>query len=277
MKKISDNVSIIEMKRHIQSNEKENPVIFIRNCQKLLWDEVYNYLNSKIFSHCLVTGNPGIGKTRSMSYLLKILLEKGNTIIYEARKNDIIFIFLPQEDKKYKVWSCPLESFKHASCSLFNDEKNYYLIDPNEPKDPFQCDAHTVLCASSNIHHYKEFIKRDKTKSFCMPIWKKNELWDVKDYFKIQESIFEERYLKFGGRIRYIYGEEQNIIWMKIITAIGSLSFETLIQALTSPNYLDQSTTGISSFLFIYDVVESKLKYKYEMTIENCKTIGKKS
>ena len=62
------------MTTFIQSNEKKSCDIFIRECQIELWEEVFRYLESNEDSHSVVTGNPGIGKSRSMSYFLKLLL-----------------------------------------------------------------------------------------------------------------------------------------------------------------------------------------------------------
>ena len=41
-----------------------------------------------------------------MAYFLKLLLQKGKTVIYEARKDDVAFAFIPHKRGGYRVWMC---------------------------------------------------------------------------------------------------------------------------------------------------------------------------
>ena len=121
-----------------------------------------------------------------MSYFLKLLLSKKKPVFYEIKKDKTAIAFIPQNDGSYKVWS--VMNFQPQSCSLLKNSNNYYLIDPDLPEQIVNVSAHTVLCASPNKFHYKEFIKRDGNFSWCMPVWKKEELKALKPYFKTNDK-----------------------------------------------------------------------------------------
>jgi hypothetical protein len=172
--------------------------------KKELWNQVLDYLESNEDTHAIVTGNPGIGKSRSMSYFLRLLLQKKKIVVYEAKKDIVAYIFIPQEDG-YKVWSC--KYFRPQSCAHLENPDNYYLIDPGTPSNPANVMSHTVLCASPNISHFKEFQKENAL-LWLMPTWKKEELKILQNEIEINGSClsddeFEKRYKMFGGRIRY--------------------------------------------------------------------------
>ena len=266
-------VKKIEMKTWLQSNEKRSPNIFCRNSQKELWNEVLDYLESEEDTHAIVTGNPGIGKSRSMSYLLRLLLQKKKIIVYEVKKDEAAHIFMPQEDGSYKVWSC--EYFRPSACSHLKNPDNYYLIDPDTPSSPTNVVSHTVLCASPNISHYKEFQKRPGVLLWLMPTWKKEELKCLQNELEIngyclEDDEFEKRYKMFGGRIRYIYCalEEYDKYFMHLENSIEDLKLDQLIKGL-SHQVIDvrQSKEEGPSMLFAYDV--SGTVGHYRMTSQN--------
>ena len=85
-------------------------------------------------SNAVVTGSPGTGKKRSMTYLLQLLL-KDEQLVIEARKDRKVFAFIPARehggnDRKYHVFSTHLDDYKAGYCAALANENNYYLIDP---------------------------------------------------------------------------------------------------------------------------------------------------
>jgi hypothetical protein len=123
----------------------------------------------------IITGNPGIGKSRSMNYFLKLLLEKQKTVVYEVRKERTVYAFIPQEKGEYTVWRCSLP-WNPNSCPILDNSDNYYLIDPSTAEQIVEVASNTVLVASDlNEKIYKEVAKGGSLK-WIMPIWKKGEL-----------------------------------------------------------------------------------------------------
>jgi len=108
-----------------------------------------------------------------------------------------------------------------------------------------------------------------------MPVWNKAELNVVrKDGNFLNEIEFENRYTVFGGRIRFIFTDDQ--LKLKYFddfnVAINSLEFDVLKQALKQTIDIDQSqsTYKVSSMIFIYDVLATTTnKYKYLKIVGN--------
>jgi hypothetical protein len=92
---LGDGVEMIKLNTWLQSNENLLPILFTGEHSRALWDKVYNYLCETPSSHVVVTGNPGIGKSRSMTYLLRKLLMEHKPVVYEARKDEVVFAFVP--------------------------------------------------------------------------------------------------------------------------------------------------------------------------------------
>jgi heat shock protein HspQ len=266
---LGDQVKKIEMKSWLQNNEKRSPNIFCRNSQKQLWNEVLDYLESYEDTHAIVTGNPGIGKSRSMSYLLRLLLQKKKIFVYESKKDKVAHIFMPQEDNSYKVWSC--EGFRPESCAHLKNPDNYYLIDPCTPSNPVSVLSHTVLCASPNISHYMDFQKTLGVHVWLMPTWKKEELKCLQNEIEVEPGIFlsndefEKRYQLFGGKIRYIYcdSDDYQKFSMYLHDSVEELDLDQLSMGLSNRVvYVNQSKEKGPSMLFSYDLSETCENYK---------------
>jgi hypothetical protein len=109
----------------------------------------------------LSSGNPGIGKSRSLNWFLKLLMKNGKKFIYEARKDNIVYAFLPNKES-YDTWEVSYSDFKINRCSILQNRNNYYIIDPSmPPKPPYCVSAKTILCAPPNKEHYRSWIKDD--------------------------------------------------------------------------------------------------------------------
>jgi hypothetical protein len=236
-----------------------------KECQRELWNEVYMYLEANLHSkHAVVTGTPGIGKIRSMTYFLRLLLQKGKTVIFEARKEQKAFAFIPpsghQRTSKYKVWRCDLSSFVPSSCTVLMNSNHYYLIDPDLPAQIVSVFAHTVLAASTERAHFKEFQK--VAIKWLMPIWRKDELKVLQNYIKIEgatldDNEFETRFMNFGGIFRYIYTGCIKCLqyYDDLKNSVARLEFEILMKAL-SPHGVDvDAEQGAPNMVFVYDIL----------------------
>jgi hypothetical protein len=232
-------VKKIEMKTFLQNNEFGSPNIFLNNSQKELWNQVLDYFESKEDTHSVVIGNPGIGKSRSMSYFLRLLLQKKKIVVYESKKDVTAHIFIPQEDGNYKVWSCT--NFSIYACAHLKNPDNYYLIDSNMPSDPKISMSHTLLCTSTNISQYHEFQKRGGTIIWLMPTWKKEEskclqkeIEAGKNY--LSDDEFEKRFTIFGGKIGYIFCSTHKFSYwlMCLYNSTSRITFDQLMIAFSN-------------------------------------------
>jgi hypothetical protein len=227
------------LKSFLQENEKSSRNLYTRESQRKLWNEVFSYSEEKEGNGVIVLGNPGIGKSRSMTYLLKILLENKKQIIYEARKDRILYSFIPKDDGSYEVFSLSLKEFDPIKCEILKNPNSYYLIDPDLPQSITNVPAHKILAASPQKAHYHEFQKTPGTDIMWMKSWNKEELKVLQNKIKIDSKFlndqeFNERYFYFGGRIRFIFANkiDYDKYFIHLIEALKNLTFDNLINTL---------------------------------------------
>jgi len=91
---------VIKLKNWLQLNEESSPDLYLRKCQMELWNLVIECLE-KDFKNARVVGSPGIGKSRSLTYLLMCLLKRRKKIVYEARKDNEVYVFWPTGESDY--------------------------------------------------------------------------------------------------------------------------------------------------------------------------------
>ncbi|KAL6066770.1 Death domain-containing protein [Balamuthia mandrillaris] len=121
------------------------------------------------------SGNPGIGKSWFLNYTLWRLLQQKKTVLVESVAREKVWLF-----KEGQVQEASLENTKQI-VELFqtveNDTDAWYLFDPcgDIPREPKQMLPFTVVAASPNPQHYKQFYKRTRNKYYT-PCWPWEEL-----------------------------------------------------------------------------------------------------
>jgi len=196
----------------VSVEEKKSEPLFTRKHSRAVWDHVYSYLTTVDDSRVIVTGNPGIGNTRSMTYLLKKLLETGKFVVYYAGKITTAFAFAPigvdgvHGKPLYKAWKS--DTFLPHICSALQNPDSYFLIDPAEQAGELPLvQAHTCIAASPNIEFFKGLQKaKQELHNVFLPIWTAEEVTVM--YKKLTElkavhesitaEVFATRLRKFG-------------------------------------------------------------------------------
>ena len=119
-----------------------------------------------------VVGQAGIGKTRGgLAYNLQLLLWRGEAVMRVGYKDEMVFLFLPDEHGVYKVWRTGSSTWSDSE--LAKDARTYVLIDPPEAagavyKDSPRC--HVIKYASNNAaKHYKNWEKDGMLLVTAMP------------------------------------------------------------------------------------------------------------
>ena len=267
----------IKMTTYLQSREELSKDIFTRPSQRNVWNEVYKYLKTGNKTHSIVSGNPGIGKSRSMAYFLRLLLKDRKYVVYESKLDEKAFIFVPQEDKSYKVWECL--NFIRGSCAILQNPDAYHLIDSDKGITYVSEGgaAHIVVSASPRVtEKLKDFKNHPGTRVFFMPVWKYEELNALKQEISVNGKFltserFNFLYDQFGGRIRYIFAPKNDLDIINLKTAIRKLPFEKLKSIIDQPVIEGENDpeTG-SSMIFVYEEnPNSNEEYKYMMDIPN--------
>jgi hypothetical protein len=216
-----------------------------------------------------MTGNSGVGKSRSMAYFLRILMQRNKTFVYDARKGDFISLFVPSEGK-YSVFSCESRLFFPGSCVHLQNANNYYLIDPMYPEKIVNVAAHTVLCASPNQDHFKEFQKIPNTSKWFIPVWKEDELKALQYEIQVDERFltdeeFKNRFSQFGGRIRFIYSNSMDYMnWCRLLlNSLASVELKTLEKIFYGDSIEESHNNPLPSMLFVLDLKDECQTNKY--------------
>lgn len=83
---LSDNVEWTRLTASIQMSAQQSPSLITRLHTRLLCDAVIDFLEkSPPHSRAVITGAPGIGKTRTLVNVLQLLLKKGKEVTYADR------------------------------------------------------------------------------------------------------------------------------------------------------------------------------------------------
>jgi len=161
-------------------------------------------LNPRIRGYVML-GNPGVGKSRFLSYCLWRFAEIGKRVFFESVEHGMVWSFEPSGQV--------IAHDRGPKFPFDTTEDDLYLFDPygDQPDEPRGCSALTIVAASPNPIHYKGFRKRKGCGvRFYMPVWSKEELQKFRDAtmpFEVAE--LHSRFSIFGGIPRYIFKEEE--------------------------------------------------------------------
>ena len=165
-------------------------------------------------------GTPGVGKSTTASFAIRLLLQQGKTVVYLHRTADgsgYYIQFSPSEEGQFDTELIPEKTSPTEIPSLY-DPESYYLVDPG--KTETTCDpapmvaARVIIVASPDESHWggSDFEKNDQTGlggSFLyFPSWDlpqleagSNELSGV----QFQNGQVAALYAVFGGVPRHVF------------------------------------------------------------------------
>ena len=186
---VDTKVRMYSLTKGLQEDDREEPLLFVRKCQRQVWKDVLRDIDDKHTKtkHAVVSGNPGIGKSRSLTYFLRLLLKRGETVLFECRKAPTVRYFQPVEGG-YRVYMRPIEDNivntvvkdKFLYKCLRNVD-NWHLIDPAQAStSPPSYGSHVILAASPNPAHFHDFAKGPYCRQFVMPAWREDELQAIR-------------------------------------------------------------------------------------------------
>ncbi|CAG8633634.1 10739_t:CDS:2, partial [Ambispora gerdemannii] len=178
-------------KRHA-SLKKIIPQKFLFGKLTEIFSEIKALIDSGEYHRFVITGNPGIGKSYFLFYILYELAKNGETVLLDSHDHDKCIVF--------KNGVVELETIGNLGYIL-NKNTTWYLVDT---KKPMRYQAKTILVSSPNPHYYKEFLKYQYTTMRYMPIWSLNELRYCKDI--LFPDIEENEMLK-GDRLGSLRGQ----------------------------------------------------------------------
>jgi hypothetical protein len=141
-----------------------------------------------------IIGNPGIGKTHFLSYVLFQLKKLGVTVLYQTKTKDSYYLFSS---------TGVLVGNSFEFLEELSDSNNWYLVDGIPPTEQY---AFTLLATSPRKDNYKEFLKLGASTQRWMPVWSFEECEECRKYIftNITTQELINLYDMWGGIPRYI-------------------------------------------------------------------------
>lgn len=229
-------------------------------------------------SMAFIIGSPGIGKTRTLTYALRVLLQYENVNVqYICQKTGTTHLFLRRSGTTY-TYSSPTYAEK-ATGTLFyrnsaTEDKSlhtYILLDPSEEGASFKHPvmSHLLVSCSANIKHYHNITKESgATKLFLgLPSIAEVEVMAKKLVPELDTKILLKRISDVGTVPRYLFGgEEEFELRRKEISTKGTneaagsnsniINENLVLSALTNGNVVSDAPS-LCGDLFAHVNVES--------------------
>ncbi|RIB25685.1 hypothetical protein C2G38_2138650 [Gigaspora rosea] len=197
--------------------------IFIRKAYKELWEIIATKHPERDF---LITGNPGIGKTFFILFLLYILVGMGKTVIVQRFAD-------PETGYKFSNGTVECTPIRSMRTDLDNPQV-YYLLDTMIPRiDP--CNARKIVVSSPNRDRYKEYEKEGLVDTRIMPTWDLEELEALHQsiYLNTNFNRLRELYALWGGIPRYVVEKAEIVSSQNLLEkALDTADFEKIIQSI---------------------------------------------
>jgi len=172
----------------------------------------------------LIRGNPGIGKTYFLYWLLVKLVSEGRVVVWNRSGHEFDF----------KCFNSPLGQARRASnlqafANELNDPETYYLVD--SISNPGEVSAFTILVASPRKKNYKQFDKYPGVFRYYMPLWDYGELNSLYYYKNLPREDFIRRYFIFSGIPRFIFEEQKE---EELLRQLETVNLEKAMHAFES-------------------------------------------
>ena len=213
--------------------------IIIRKITQPFWDEcIKEVTTTDSWVRVCAVGTPGIGKTTSTPFLIRMLLQEKHTVVYRLRSEDYFWEFQWNDEDGYVVNVHP-EDVRLSDIDCLNKDSTFYIVDPMSTSTscfpPYSLAARTIIVSSPDETHWggKEFIKRRERvvgRFRYFPLWTLDELLMARPYFEspaLTVAEVEDRFRLFGGVPRHVFSDDQDF-------RASSQSQDDAISALTA-------------------------------------------
>jgi hypothetical protein len=205
--------------------------IWFRSCYEGLFNKIMDLYNqNRAEIGVLVTGNPGIGKSFFLIYLLLRFAKLKKTIILQLAEKKKAFLFKPGQDPI--VVLRPL-----AELEELEDKSTIFLHNPKANKEPLFVNAFTVLASSPNPNNYKGFCKRMGCEKFYMPVWSEDEILSCNmslQKWNVDEEVMIKRLSVCGGIPRFLL--KYDSYYEDLFQAISKTDAKAVISAAAEPD-----------------------------------------
>jgi hypothetical protein len=195
--------------------------LLIRQSYVGLFQRIIDNLNNFKFHRMAITGNPGIGKSLFLFYIMwriSSMSSVGSVILHRAKDRGLIYVF-----ENERCWRT--RNLGDIDEALFLSN-TWYLTDTLDPI-PGEVKAVTILVSSPSEKHYNEFLKYPSNDSLrYLPVWTLEELMQAAPLYQLSTEVVERRYCIIGGIPRYVLEKSSEDLIPVINSAVAKLNIE---------------------------------------------------
>jgi hypothetical protein len=252
-------LQIFHLKSRPLSQDLGTATLIMREPARHAWDMVWAACQTPPTGghrhRWAIVGNPGIGKSRGLVYLLRLALLENKTVIFEARGIDRVFAFLKADSVDgYRVFFLSLGAWNEdwSGCPAIGLTTTVYLVDPKamEGKLPNECAATTIFAASLQAGRFH----KHNMQLYGMPSWTLAELMEAHPYFGTAATPEQlaERFALVGGVPRLLLWPDYQSSIQKVKLAASNLNETTLKSVLNGDiSNLDDSKVPSALFMLV--------------------------
>jgi len=171
-------LAVIKMKITLQQDEQRTTsTLVVPSGTRGSWGALLNDTKEEVAGQAyVVIGTPGVGKSRSLNYLIREIISKHRNkgslppaIVFEHRKDGFVWLFVPRErenpQSEYEAYIVGQDLFAATRAAVLFDKRNYYIVDSGkaeEAKTPLLVPAKTIYSCSPDYRHFSEFRRTSK-------------------------------------------------------------------------------------------------------------------
>ena len=171
-----------------------------------------------------ITGNPGIGKSVFLFYVLwrLSLICTTETVILRREKDEGRILVFQRND-------CWITKNPDLIDQYLDDKCTWYLTDTLSKPPGEIVKAVTIVVSSPATKHYSEFLKHSATDILrFLPVWSLEELHASCSLFSTMEDQVTERHTLIGGLVRFVLEKKEQDLRKLINEAMNKTDFGKL-------------------------------------------------
>jgi hypothetical protein len=239
--------------------------LYVRKCYLEIFALIQKrYDEGREYDGVVVTGNPGIGKSSFLSYILCCVASLEICVVYESTVDHTAWLFdFSKPDARVQKVNTKSVVVEVAFEEVLADRNTVFLFDTDAScqLEPVRCTAFTIIAASPKKIHFKVFLDRSapsRTLKLYMPVWSLKELLDCHKCTSLYENITTDditsAFSLFGGIPRYVMssGEDRGALVVRLKNELQQCQAKSLIDCVGN---LD--TTKDSHMLLHYELTDA--------------------
>jgi len=177
------------MKTTLQQDEQRTTsTLVVPSGTRGCWNELLNETKEEVAGQRYeVKGTPGVGKSRSLNYLIREIIFKYRNKGSLPRKDRFVWLFVSKErenpQSEYEAFSMRRMLFDPIRTAVLFDRRNYYIIDSRNSEEteiPARVAAKIIYAGSSDNWDFRGLSQDNREKvTYYVPVWKEQEIFDA--------------------------------------------------------------------------------------------------